>query len=423
MRTGVERLSRRPVARALAAGALALGAVGGSLTIAGPATSAVAAEKGFACSDFATPQATGTPDQQTVPPDPFDEIGIPEAKKAVEQQGRSLGGGINIAIVDSGFGGKDAPTFSGAQPSGSVYHGTTVAGLIGEIAPNAQLIDLPVYKPPAQDETTDEDAPIDSSRVANALGVLIQRRHLDHLIVNLSLHVNNPDDPELRLQVERLIKGGAIVVAATGNAADFGGSGGSDDPSASPSPDADYAGSIAPAKYPGVVAVGASLDEAAIKAGEDDISQYVLPNSRTDVVAPTYGARSTTLGPHDCFVNQTATSWSTAEVTGILALVKSAYPTESGKQIVARLIDTATGRPDEHGRFWGAGVVQAYDAVTRPLAAEGSSGVGAVKEADVAPPAADVLRSTRHDAVWWGLIGGGALLLGLVLRPLVSRRK
>jgi membrane-anchored mycosin MYCP len=35
----------------------------------------------------------------------------------------------------------------------------------------------------------------------------------------------------------------------------------------------------------------------------------------------------------------------------------------------------------------------------------------------------DVLASTRKNAVWWGLVGGGVLLLALVLRPVLARRR
>ena len=34
----------------------------------------------------------------------------------------------------------------------------------------------------------------------------------------------------------------------------------------------------------------------------------------------------------------------------------------------------------------------------------------------------DVLAATRRHAVWWGLLGGGALLVAVVLRPVLSRR-
>jgi membrane-anchored mycosin MYCP len=36
---------------------------------------------------------------------------------------------------------------------------------------------------------------------------------------------------------------------------------------------------------------------------------------------------------------------------------------------------------------------------------------------------ADALADTRRDAVWWGLAGGGALVIALLLRPVLARRR
>jgi membrane-anchored mycosin MYCP len=38
-------------------------------------------------------------------------------------------------------------------------------------------------------------------------------------------------------------------------------------------------------------------------------------------------------------------------------------------------------------------------------------------------PSDDLLAGTRDDAVWWGLVGGGVLLLALILRPMLARRR
>lgn len=400
MRAG-RRLSSR-----LAASVLALGAAGGGLAVVAVPTPAYAVEKGIPCESFATPDVTEASDPVALPSDPFAEMGIAEARAAV----RRPGAGIDVAVIDSGIeGATDRPAFAGSKPPVKDYHGTTVAGLIRAIAPAVHLIDLPVYVPPA--EGSDKPGTVPGESVRGALDALLKRRDVDHLIVNMSLDVG--PSRALESRVEELLRRGAVVVAATGNVTTSG-------PHASPAPGADWADRIAPATYPGVVAVGASLSE---DAQGDDISQFVLPNSRTTVVAPTYGARSVTLGGRACFVDQTATSWSTAEVSGVLALVASAFPRETNTELVDRLERTAAGRPDEPGRFTGAGVVQAYAAVTRPLAADRSSRAEVVKRAEVAPPKADVLEGTRHDAVWWGLIGGGVLLLGLVLRPLLSRRR
>jgi membrane-anchored mycosin MYCP len=78
----------------------------------------------------------------------------------------------------------------------------------------------------------------------------------------------------------------------------------------------------------------------------------------------------------------------------------------------------------------GAGEVQAYQALTRPIEVtpDGqvlSAGEVVEKQQVLQLPEEpkDVLASTRHDAVWWGLAGGGALVLALVLRPVLTRRR
>jgi membrane-anchored mycosin MYCP len=97
---------------------------------------------------------------------------------------------------------------------------------------------------------------------------------------------------------------------------------------------------------------------------------------------------------------------------------------------VSRLLATADGRTDIPNTMVGAGQVQLMDALTRPMeiAADGTvTSQGTVQHTpqllSVPEEPDDVLASTRHDAVWWGLVGGGALLLAVVLRPVLARRR
>lgn len=46
-----------------------------------------------------------------------------------------------------------------------------------------------------------------------------------------------------------------------------------------------------------------------------------------------------------------------------------------------------------------------------------------VEQAPVAREKVDPLATVRENAIWWGIAGGGALGLALVLRPLFARRK
>jgi membrane-anchored mycosin MYCP len=78
----------------------------------------------------------------------------------------------------------------------------------------------------------------------------------------------------------------------------------------------------------------------------------------------------------------------------------------------------------------GAGEVQAFQALTRPIEMDEEGTVLSAGEVVDEPQVLrvpdepeDVLASTRENAVWWGLVGGGALLLALVLRPVLARRR
>lgn len=413
-------------------GAFALG-TGWAASGVGGSPAAYASDM-IACNSIGTAPdatATGTPMQGRLPDDPFASLRIKEAQDALRSR-ITPGEGVSVAVLDSGIqasriAARVVPLTKVTGIAAGVYfHGTTVAGLIagepapgalGGIAPGVRLLDLPVAKVPPNGET----AALQWTAVARALSYLSRQRSGEHLIVNMSLETST-DRPAIRAAVQRLIGRGAIVVAAGGNRT-------SEDSTASPSASPyvgteDHNRDVFPADYPGVVAVGASSTPGGSDtAGDPDPTGAVYANSAIDVAAPTEGARSWTLNGKPCIITDVATSWSTAIVSGVLALLWSEYPDDTNAALVDRLERTASGRDDERGLFTGAGVVQPYDAVTRPLGPAASPSPTTVPQARVAPPPADVLKGTRQDALWWGLLGGGALILALILRPLLSRRR
>ncbi|MGH3997538.1 MAG: S8 family serine peptidase, partial [Pseudonocardiaceae bacterium] len=178
----------------------------------------------------------------------------------------------------------------------------------------------------------------------------------------------------------------------------------------------DVAGSVFPSGADPVVTVSAS------GTWSSDPESAVLPNSNTDVTAPTYGAPSTTLFGKPCWVDTITTSFASAEVSGVLALIWSTNKSWKAEQVIDRLYRTASGQEGQGSRYWGAGVVNAYDAITRPLDAVPAK-PPEVEQAPMAQEKKDPLATVRENAVWWGSGGGGALGLALVLRPLFSRRK
>lgn len=346
---------------------------------------------------------------------PLTQIGVPEAQQWLRQHGTQPGAGVTVAVVDSGVAGGVTLAPGGASGPPSYFHGTAVAGIIAGaagIAPAAKVLDLRVY---TGGDTTGGTAQVSAAGVRGAFDQLVAHPEWGVSIVNASLEIG--DDPGLAADVATLTKRGVIVVASTGNRLQASGV-----PSTYIGGE-DFAKRYFPAGYAGVVGVSA------VAAPGQDTASAVVANSATDVSAPTDGLQTVSLTGSPCLVSGVATSWATAEVSGVLALLRSAYPHASAAELIARLEDTASGRADVRTAFAGAGTVQAYEALTRPLTIgpTGRQSTEAVPAPDdrasVPPPQPDVLAGTRHLSVWWGLLGGGVLLLALVLRPVLTRRR
>lgn len=367
---------------------VALAAVVGGLTLVGGPTPAYAAEERAMCSAYAKNTGGGAPpkpETQTAPVPasaaPFAIMRIADAQKVSKQ-----GQGIRIAVVDSGY-----------SRSAQEYHGTVAAGLISSIAPKARLSDHPVLKV-GQDKST-----VDAKRMVAELRSLA-KGNAKGLIVDIGLPAAQGASG-LDSAVDALVKKGAIVVTA----ADWSGVSGEVS-------SRDVGPGVFPNANDSIVTVSAS------RTWASDPDFTVLPNSNTDVTAPTYGAASKTLFGKPCWVDTISTSFASAEVSAVLALIWSTNRGWSATQVIDRLYSTTSGREGQGGRYWGAGVVNAYDALTRPVA-EKPDETPAVEQAPAAREKADPLATVRKNAVWWGIGGGGALGLGLVLRPLFSRRK
>ena len=232
-----------------------------------------------------------------------------------------------------------------------------------------------------------------------------------------------PPDDEIKAKIARLWELGVVVVAPTGNRTEL--------PPGLPSSfeahasGEDAAPYVHPADYDHVLGVNASPEG----SSDLDPTRWVLESSATDVAAPTAQGVSYSLRGESCLLGDPATSYAAAEVSGVLALLQSAYD-EPVAASVQRLLTTANGRSDIPNTLVGAGEVQALDALTRPMVIDESGTVldsgGVVHKPQllsVPEQPDDVLASTRHDAVWWGLLGGGVLLFALLVRPVLARRR
>lgn len=399
------RWARGSIAAALALGTLCLG-------VTGPAHAA----DGEECDVAALPGSESLADTKVRTSAPMARMHVPEAHEITD------GSGVTVAVVDSGVQ-PGLPITTGPplripDVSGQILsgHGTIVAGLVAGpegVAPGARVIDVRVLDSETPD-LSQEQKGVSSAGLTAGIRQLIAVTRTEKVgVVNISLSVGR-DDPNLRAAIKDLVARDVVVVASAGNAdaeasESFKGTPGNDAP-------------VYPADYPGVLAVSA------VAPDNNDLRGLVAPNKQTDVAAPTYEGLSYNTTGQKCLVVEVATSWAAAEVSGVVALLRAAYPGDNAKQIVGRLEATAEGSDEVANPWTGAGVVQAHDALTRTLTL-GRSGkvdrtVREVSEDAMAPPAPqrlDLFGSSRTLLLWAGLLAGALMALAFILRPLARR--
>ncbi len=159
-----------------------------------------------------------------------------------------------------------------------------------------------------------------------------------------------------------------------------------------------------------------------------DHSGSVPDSSAVDVTALVTGAITATANASTCEVDAATTALAAAEVSGLAALVRERFPDDSPAQVVARIVETADGTTADRGRRDGFGSIQPYEALNRQLRISSEGTVlqarqQADRPAPVTPPVppGDRLGGLRGSLLWWGVLGGGALLLAVVVRPLLRR--
>ncbi|GAA4724856.1 type VII secretion-associated serine protease mycosin [Nocardioides endophyticus] len=420
--------------RSVLAAPLALSAVVTAAAVGVVAGAAPAYAVDNVCRDV---DATTPPGDTGLPSAPYALLGIEAAQDHVERFAPKTDLPVRVAVLSSGVlqGDGALPVKRAVDGSGiggeiTDPQGTEVAGLVAGsarkdrqgvgIAPDAEIVDVRTFV--NRGSNSARERPTTPALAGSMSWVAANAGSLNIRVAVVPYAVRKSDS--LREVVRAAQDAGVIVVAATGDRPEAGGelSSSFEDP---PAKDEDAGPLFFPAGYPGVVAVNAT--------GSGDPAgaiESVVKNSRTTVAAPTYDAVSYGLNGSTCLVQETSTGAAAAEVAGVLALLWQRFPKETPAQIVSRLVNTADGTTDDPTPLTGAGVVQPYEALTRPLAPDKSGDVErTVVHADTdtqatAPePADDLLADTRENAVWWGLIGGGLLVVALMLRPVLARRR
>lgn len=232
------------------------------------------------------------------------------------------GTGVKVAVLDTGVDEvipqlpgydfvEDDPTPQDAFPGG---HGTGAAGLVKEIAPEAQIIPVRVC---------DEQGVCRASRVVRGVCWVVQNRQ-GPTVLNLSLGGDTPVEA-LRLALQAALGQGIPVAAAAGNQGQSG----------------------SPAHYPaafdlaGLVAVGAL--EPGPSPGSLQPAPYSTRGTYVDLAAP--GSNLECVTPGGGLGSCTGTSFATPIVAGAMALWLSAQPSLSPAQLQQALEQYAKPLP------------------------------------------------------------------------------
>jgi type VII secretion-associated serine protease mycosin len=275
------------------------------------------------------------------------------------------GSGVTVALVDSGVdyspqlaGRVTAISLRGGGLADCVGHGTALAGIIAAadlrtkgdfftgVAPDARILSVKVNQ-----GTT-------SNAGFLAQGIMDAAR-LGARVINVS-STTQKKAPVLRAAVRFALTQNAVIVAAGGND--------TTDTSGHVSK-----GPFYPAAYPfpGVISVGAVTSGGGLASFSDQ-------RSNVAVTAPGLNLASTWPGGY--LTKLAGTSYSTAFVSGVAALVISRYPHMTAAQVAQRIEATADGQT---GPGTGNGLVNPLQAVTAVLPAVGAGGP--------APPASPAL--------------------------------
>lgn len=339
----------------------------------------------------------------------------------------ATGAGIGVAVIDSGV--QPGPPLEATVGPSYVGnealvdgHGTLVAGLVagaGDItglAPDAEVVSLRVSSagPDPENPQPGDVAPDD---VARAIDWAVSNRSTHGIrVVNLSLGLPEAS-PAISRALARAERAGVVVVAAAGDrVAEQGVEEGGD----------------APTPVPDDVLFPASVDTVlAVTARDADLvvdTERMLMGPEIDVSAPVVGLRSVMLRGVVCDVTTPSSGLAAAQVSALAALVLEQDASLTAAQVRTRIEATAQGGHRDSATD-GHGMIQPHAALTAVLDIDPDGtliggDVGGSDDFRAAAPQApdDAYAGTRGRLLWWGVGGGGLVVLALLLRPLTAGR-
>jgi membrane-anchored mycosin MYCP len=321
---------------------------------------------------------------------------VPWAQRALDYSAAwslTQGQRVTVAVVDSGLdyspqlaGREFAVNLTKTGDQDCVGHGTEVAAIIGASDLQAKGVAFEGVAPGARILSVKVNSGENGSSALLAQGIK-DAALLGAKVINVSVQTGN--STVLREAVQSALSKGAVIVAAGGN-----------DGNTVPGIPAN--GPFYPASYPGVLSVGAV-------GPNGSLAPYSDQRSRVAVTAPGENLTSACPGGYQVG-NLNGTSYATAFVSGVVALVRARFPRLHGPQVVARIKATANGAA---GPGTGGGLINPVLALTSlTVSAKPSPSPtarpGAVAVAKAPPPDLAVRDAAFEVAV--GALGAAALV-------------
>jgi len=359
------------------------------------------------------------------------------------------GDGQVVAVIDSGVqpvsrlprlrGGGDYIA-SGDGLSDCDHHGTLIAGLIAAapspndafvgVAPGAEIISIRQTSAAFGEENPPQGRTEADRSAANLMTLaksIVHAANLGATVINLAVtacvDAGNPVD--LRALAGALhyaaVEKNAVIVAAAGN------TGGQ---TCQPNPGYDPANPSDPRNWDGVTSVSlpSYFSNLVLSVGGSDLTgaPYVntMPGPWVGVAAPsmnivsldptepTPGALTNSAIVKGVPTPLNGTSFGTAYVSGLAALIREKHPELTSRQVIDRIIATAHTPADGFNNTLGAGIVDAVAALTAEVP-KGDPIAPGVPSAKLPPPAAPA--PPDHTARNAALIALGSALTVLVV--------
>jgi subtilisin family serine protease len=284
--------------------------------------------------ELAQPTVSGQAQQEPVNSAQY----APEKLKLVDAHRLASGNRVLVAIIDSevdrahpDLAGAITASFNAASAAEPAHtHGTGMAGAIAAhrtmlgTAPRVGLLTVRAFSATANSA---------EGTTFNILKGLDWAADQGARVVNMSFA--GPADPRLRDALQKANSRGMVLIAAAGNAG----------PTSPP---------LYPAADPGVIGVTATDSRDAVFSGANRGNYIAVAAPGVDVFAP---------APNGAYQLSTGTSIAAAEVSGVVALMIERNPALTPAAVRRILMDTATRLGPKGGRDFGAGLVNAYEAV------------------------------------------------------------